>query len=110
MRRPRCSIVSGLQSAGAVIKAFDPVGMDEAKILLDNIYWCQNAYEAIEEADALVIITEWNEFRQLDFKRVINLMRNPILVDLRNIYNPSDMEKAGMKYICLGRNLMPVVS
>ena len=103
---PSLDIVSGLQAAGGLVKAFDPVGMREAEQLLEGVIWCKSAYEAMEEASAMVIITEWNEFRQLDFERAKKLMKSPILVDLRNIYNPSDMLNAGFKYSCLGRTVV----
>ena len=98
--------MSGLQAAGGLVRAFDPVGMREAEQMLEGVIWCKSAYEAMEEASAMVIITEWNEFRQLDFERAKKLMKSPILVDLRNIYNPSDMLNAGFKYTCLGRNVV----
>jgi len=100
---PSLDILPALQSAGATIRAYDPEGMDEAKDLLANIIWCENSYETMQGSDALVIITEWNAFRGLDFERVKNLLRKPILVDLRNIYNPDDMVKIGINYHCLGR-------
>ena len=101
---PSLDIVRGLQDAGAKIKAFDPIGMDEAKTILTEIEWCKDAYEAMIDANAIVIITEWNEFRQLDFDRAKALMKEMVLVDLRNIYNPIDMKNAGFNYSCIGRN------
>ncbi|MBL6932194.1 MAG: UDP-glucose/GDP-mannose dehydrogenase family protein [Rhodospirillales bacterium] len=100
---PSLDILPALQKAGATIQAFDPEGMGEARELLNDIKWCENTYAPMEGADALVIITEWNAFRGLDFERVKSLLKNPILVDLRNIYNPNDMAAAGMDYHCLGR-------
>lgn len=100
---PSLDILPALQSAGATIRAYDPEGMDEAKDLLANIIWCENSYETMQGSDALVIITEWNAFRGLDFERVKNLLKKPVLVDLRNIYNPDDMVKIGINYHCLGR-------
>ena len=78
--------------------------MDEAKTILTEIEWCKDAYEAMIDANAIVIITEWNEFRQLDFDRAKALMKEMVLVDLRNIYNPIDMKNAGFNYSCIGRN------
>lgn len=100
---PSLDILPALQKAGATIRAFDPEGMEEAKEMLEGIDWCEEAYETMEGADVLVIITEWNAFRGLDFDRVKSLLKNPILVDLRNIYNPVDMAEIGMDYHCLGR-------
>jgi len=100
---PSLDIVPALQEAGATIRAYDPEGMDEAKELLENITWCDDPYEAMEQADALVIITEWNAFRALDFERIKSLMISPVMVDLRNIYNHDEMDEAGFDYHCLGR-------
>lgn len=100
---PSLDILPALQKAGASICAYDPEGMDEALRMLPDIKWCKDSYEAMEGADALVIITEWNAFRGLDFERVKSLLRKPVLVDLRNIYNPEDMANAGIDYHCLGR-------
>ena len=71
--------------------------------LLDGVAWCKDAYEAIDGADALAIVTEWNEFRALDLGRVKALMRAPRVVDLRNLYEPADMTAAGFEYTCIGR-------
>ncbi len=100
---PSLDILPAMQAAGATIRAFDPEGMDEAKEMLEGIQWCDEAYETMQGADVLVIITEWNAFRGLDFERVKSLLSKPILVDLRNIYNPDEMATAGIQYHCLGR-------
>ncbi len=97
------TIVPALQRAGATIRAFDPEGMEEAKELLDGVAFCAGAYDAMEGADAVVIITEWNEFRALDLKRVRALLRSPTVIDLRNIYKPADMAEAGFYYFSIGR-------
>ncbi len=100
---PSLDILPALQAAGATIKAYDPEGMEEAKGRLADVLWCESAYETMQDADALTIITEWNEFRALDFDRVKSLLKEPVMVDLRNIYNPAEMAEAGFKYTCLGR-------
>ena len=97
------TIVPSLQEAGASIRAYDPEGMDEAKTLLSDIAWCDDAYETMEAADAVVIITEWNEFRALDLGRAKTLMRAPVMIDLRNIYTPAEMADAGFAYTSVGR-------
>jgi UDPglucose 6-dehydrogenase len=97
------TIIPALQQAGASIRAFDPEGMKEAEKLLDGVTFCGAAYEAMEGADAVVIVTEWNEFRALDLKRVRALLRSPTVVDLRNIYKPADMAEAGFFYFSIGR-------
>ena len=100
---PSIDILPALQKAGATIRAYDPEGMDEARKMFEGIIWCENSYEVMQGSDALVIITEWNAFRGLDLKRVKSLLRKPVLVDLRNIYNPDDMANIGIDYHCLGR-------
>ena len=104
---PSLDIVSALQAAGATVRAFDPAGMGEAKAVLDGVVWCDNAYDTMIDAEALTIITEWNEFRALDFDHVKSLMKRPVMVDLRNIYNPDEMAAAGFHYTCVGRPSPP---
>ena len=104
---PSLDIVSALQAAGATVRAFDPAGMGEAKAVLDGVVWCDNAYDTMIDAEALTIITEWNEFRALDFDHVKSLMKRPVMVDLRNIYNPDEMAAAGFHYTCVGRPAPP---
>ncbi len=100
---PSLTIVPALQRAGAAVRAFDPEGMDEARKLLDGVQFCNSAYDAMDGADAVVIVTEWNEFRALDLKRVKSLLRSPTVIDLRNIYKPADMAEAGFFYFSIGR-------
>lgn len=100
---PSLAIVPALVKAGAKVKAYDPEGMSEAKSLLPDIEYCDDAYSTMEGADALAIVTEWNEFRSLDLARVKSLLSSPVLVDLRNIYAPEDMAQAGFAYHCIGR-------
>ena len=100
---PSLAIIPLMQAAGAKVSAYDPEGMEHAKAMLDGVTWCDNAYDTVEDADALVIITEWNEFRALDIPRVKSLMRQPVIFDLRNIYNPSEMIAMGIEYRSVGR-------
>jgi len=100
---PSLVIVPSLQHDGAKIQAFDPEGMEEASTLLPGIRCCADAYEAMTGADALVILTEWNEFRSLNLRRMRECLRQPVVVDLRNVYNPSDMTAAGFIYHSIGR-------
>jgi UDPglucose 6-dehydrogenase len=100
---PSLSILPPLLEAGATIRAFDPEGMDEARKLMPGLDYCSDAYQAIDGADALVFLTEWNEFRALDLARVRELLRAPVVVDLRNIYQPQDMDEAGLAYHSIGR-------
>ncbi|MDE2166442.1 MAG: UDP-glucose/GDP-mannose dehydrogenase family protein [Alphaproteobacteria bacterium] len=100
---PSLAIVPALQQAGATIRAFDPEGMSEAKKQLTGITFCSGSYETMEGAHALVIVTEWNEFRALDLDRVKSLLKTPTIIDLRNIYKPADMAEAGFHYFSIGR-------
>ena len=100
---PSLTIVPMLEAAGAKVRAFDPEGMGEARQLLADIQYCDGPYHAMEGADATVIITEWDQFRALDFDQVKSTMRGNVLVDLRNIYKPEDMESRGFDYHCVGR-------
>ncbi|WP_420405913.1 UDP-glucose dehydrogenase family protein [Nisaea sp.] len=100
---PSLDIVPALQAAGAEVKAYDPEGMKEAREMLPEVEMCENAYATMEGADAVAIVTEWNEFRALDLDRVKGLLKQPLMVDLRNVYNPGDMRKAGFDYVCVGR-------
>jgi UDPglucose 6-dehydrogenase len=104
---PSLDIVPSLQAAGAVVRAFDPEGMAEAQKLLHDVVWCDDAYEAITGADALAIVTEWNQFRGLDLERVRGLLKSPIFIDLRNIYAPEEMAAAGFDYHSIGRPAEP---
>ncbi|MEM9279447.1 MAG: UDP-glucose/GDP-mannose dehydrogenase family protein [Pseudomonadota bacterium] len=98
---PSLVIIPGLQEKGAIIRAYDPEGMDEASQLLENVTYCDDAYHCMESADAAVIVTEWNQFRALDLKRVRGLLNQPVLVDLRNIY---PLEEVGdFEYHSIGR-------
>ncbi|MEK7450530.1 MAG: UDP-glucose/GDP-mannose dehydrogenase family protein [Patescibacteria group bacterium] len=100
---PSITIINKLQSMGAKIKAYDPIAITNAKRLLKNVEFVQNAYAAAEDSDLLILVTEWNEFRQLDLKKIKNIMKNPILLDGRNIYDPTEMQKIGFTYVGVGR-------
>lgn len=100
---PSLDIAPALISAGAKVQAFDPEGMHEAAKLLPGVEMKASAYEAVEGADAAVIITEWDQFRALDLDRVKGLMTQPVLVDLRNVYRADDMAQRGFKYSDIGR-------
>ena len=97
-------IVARLAGDGALIRAFDPEGMQQAQpVLPGDIVYCRDAFDAAEGADALVLITEWNEFRALSPTRLRKAMRGRVLVDLRNVYDPVAMRQAGFDYHCVGR-------
>jgi UDPglucose 6-dehydrogenase len=100
---PALSVITALQDGGARINAFDPEGMDQARLYLENLTYCTDPYACCKDADALVIITEWDAFRALDFERVKTLLTAPILIDLRNIYDPLELERLGFTYASVGR-------
>ena len=100
---PSLDIVPALMAAGARIVAFDPEGMAEAQRMIPGIEFAKTAYDAATGADVLVVITEWPEFRGLDPRRLKTLMRQPRIVDLRNIFDPEEMRGLGFAYDCVGR-------
>ncbi|MDA5194708.1 UDP-glucose dehydrogenase family protein [Govanella unica] len=100
---PSLVIIPALEAAGATVSAFDPEGMHEAHKLMPGTTYCDDAFTAMDGADALVIITEWNQFRAFDLGRVKSLMRTPVLVDLRNIYGRAHAEEAGFTYVGIGK-------
>ncbi len=100
---PSVDIVAALEAAGATVRAFDPAGMDEARPMMPDVVWCEDAYDAVDGADVLVLVTEWNEFRLLDLARLKATLRAPVVVDLRNVYDPAEMVAAGFQYTCIGR-------
>jgi len=100
---PSIPLVTALQDLGAKVRAFDPVGMEQAKPLLANVTFCDDAYSCAEGASALVIVTEWEQFRALDFARLKAVMERPVLVDLRNIYSPEEVAHHGFVYESVGR-------
>jgi UDPglucose 6-dehydrogenase len=100
---PSLDIVPALRTAGATVRVYDPEGMHEAEKLLPGAVFCKDAYDAMTGADAVAILTEWNQFRNMDLKRMKSLLKAPIMVDMRNIYSPADMAAAGFNYTCVGR-------
>jgi UDPglucose 6-dehydrogenase len=102
---PSITVINALLKAGAKVQAFDPEAMREArKIFGDRIRYAEHNYEALEGAAALLILTEWNEFRRPDFARMKQMLANPVIFDGRNIYDPRDLLKLGFKYFPIGRN------
>ncbi len=100
---PALDIIEGLRRGGAHVRAFDPAAMDECRELWDDVTFCSNPYEAADGADGLVIVTEWNQFRKLEFDRLKKLLNEPLIVDLRNIYEPAKITEAGFRYVSVGR-------
>jgi len=102
-RAPSIGVIEALQKEGAKIKAYDPEAMGKAKEIFKGITYCNEPYEVAKDADALIILTEWNEFKELDLKKLKQLLKQPLILDGRNIYDPEDMKKEGFKYISMGR-------
>ena len=105
---PSLDLIPELIKNNCFLKLFDPEGMKEAKTIFKkfhkNIEWCDDSYDACKKSDALVILTEWNQFRALDLKKLKKLLNKPIIIDLRNIYNPEEIKNMGFKYYSLGRS------
>ncbi len=104
---PSLVIVPALQGEGATVRAFDPEGMKEAEKLMPDVVWCADSYAVMEKADALVLLTEWNVFRALDLGRAHEIMRTPLIVDLRNVFDPAEVARAGFAYASIGRPSLP---
>ena len=101
---PAITIINKLLQQGAIIKAFDPKAIESAKYIWgDKIEYTQNSYDALEKADALLLLTEWNEFRNPDFKKLKSLMKSPVIFDGINQYNKQDLINMGIKYYCIGK-------
>jgi UDPglucose 6-dehydrogenase len=100
---PSIPLITALQDVGATVRAYDPVGMEQAKQVLDDVAYCDGPYHCALKADALVIVTEWEQFRALDFAQLKKAMAQPIIVDLRNIYRPEEVERHGFTYVSIGR-------
>lgn len=100
---PSIPLITALQDMGAVVRAFDPVGMEQARAEMPTIEYCEDAYKCADGADALVIVTEWEQFRALDLDRLKREMASPVVVDLRNIYNPDELIERGFLYQSVGR-------
>ena len=100
---PSITIINELMKRGARIKAYDPVSMERAKVIMPDIEYCDDAYSVAQDVDALLLVTEWDEFRSLDMKKVKKLMRQPVFLDGRNVFEPQDMKELGFIYAGVGR-------
>ncbi len=106
---PSVEIIELLQAKGARVKAYDPVAMERAGELMPSVTFCATAYDAAKDADAILIVTEWNEFKQIDWERLHRFMRRPVVVDGRNLYEQADMAKRGFIYWGVGRGMQPEI-
>ena len=102
---PALDIIAALQARGAKIKAYDPVAMPVAQQILHDVEYCADAYATCAGSDAMVLVTEWNQFRGLDLERVHSLLQTPVIVDLRNVYEPTTMQRLGFRYAAVGRRV-----
>ncbi len=100
---PSIDIIRKLQGRGARIRCYDPQAMDNARPLLEDVVFCSDPYDTAKECDGLVLGTEWNEFRKLDFDRLRQVLLAPVIIDLRNIYGPDEMKRRGYRYSGVGR-------
>ncbi len=100
---PALDIVPTLQAEGARVRAFDPEGMNEARHMLKDVNFASGPYDCVQGADAVVIITEWDQFRALDFERIKDALKAPVVIDLRNVYRPEEMRSKGFNYVSVGR-------
>jgi len=100
---PSLALITALHDMGAHVRAFDPAGMAQAQVQMPKVAYCESAYDCAEGADALVIVTEWEQFRALDLERLRDLMATPVIVDLRNVYRPEELQRHGFAYACVGR-------
>ncbi|HBF31090.1 UDP-glucose/GDP-mannose dehydrogenase family protein [Rhizobium sp.] len=101
---PSLSIIQALEDAGATVRAFDPEGTTSARSMLPNVIFCNNAYEAAEGASAISLVTEWDQFRALDWSRLSQLMAKPVFIDLRNVYRHEEVTRHGFSYHSIGRS------
>jgi UDPglucose 6-dehydrogenase len=101
---PAIDMARALTAEGCVVKAYDPVAMGQARAVLKDVTFCCSVFEAVKGADAAVFVTEWNEFRDIDLDKLKSRMRSPVIVDCRNIYEPSRMRELGFKYYSVGRS------
>jgi UDPglucose 6-dehydrogenase len=100
---PSIPLITALQDMGAIVRAFDPVGMEQAKLVLENVSFSDDAYICATGAHALVIVTEWEQFRALDLKKMATIMATPVIVDLRNIYSSDEVSRNGFLYCGVGQ-------
>jgi UDPglucose 6-dehydrogenase len=100
---PSLSLVTALLNEGATVRAYDPKAMEKARAVLPNVTYCADAYEAAAGADAILIVTEWDEFRQVDWQRLLSTVEQPLVIDGRNVFSPEEMTRKGFRYVSIGR-------
>jgi len=105
---PAIDIIQGLIDGGSIVKAYDPVAMENMKNIFPDITYCKNPYEVARNSDAIIVVTEWGVFKKIDLKKVKRLMKTSIIIDGRNVFDPALMSKLGFTYQCVGRTLSPI--
>jgi len=100
---PSIALIQALLKEGATVRAYDPEAMDKAKADLPNIEYCQDPYEAAQGADAILIVTEWEQFRNLDWRRLKGIVEQPLILDGRNMFDPNEVARNGFRYVSVGR-------
>ncbi|MBO4740005.1 MAG: UDP-glucose/GDP-mannose dehydrogenase family protein, partial [Bacteroidales bacterium] len=101
---PSLVIIDKLLKAGCTVRVFDPIAMNECKRRIgDTVTYCKDIYETVESVDALMVVTEWKEFRLPEWNRIKNSMKTPVIFDGRNIYNPDELKTNGLEYFCIGK-------
>ena len=100
---PAIAVIEELQKAGATVRAFDPEGVDQARLVLTDVDYARDPYDCLTGADVAVLVTEWDAFRALDMDRVKSVMKTPAIADLRNVYRPDEMARRGIAYVSVGR-------
>jgi len=100
---PSIDVINSLQKEGAKIRAYCPGAMEKSRELINNVELCKDPYEAVDDADALIIMTDWEHFKKVDMARVKGLLKNPIILDARNMHEPEAMRQQGFEYYCIGR-------
>jgi UDPglucose 6-dehydrogenase len=107
---PALELIHLLRAEGAQVRAFDPAAMTHAKGMLPDVYFATDAYDCATGCDALALVTDWNEFKELDLERIRTLMYSPVLIDGRNIYDPDEVTRLGFRYIAMGRGSRTVAT
>jgi len=100
---PSIALAKSLLDEGATVSAYDPEAAEKAKAVLPDITYCADPYEAAQDADAVLIVTEWDEFRHLDWKRLLSMVEQPLVIDGRNMFSPEEISRHGFRYISVGR-------
>jgi UDPglucose 6-dehydrogenase len=100
---PSITLVKALLAEGAAVRAYDPEATEKARAIMPEVTYCADAYQAAEGADVILIVTEWDQFRQMDWKRLLSAVEQPLVIDGRNVFNPEEITRKGFRYVSIGR-------